>query len=123
MIPVPETLPEHLLGDLTVTRRTTTYDPDDGSESHAVVAGTIQGRITRGGASEDTANGRQAGIQNRMLLTNNGDLLTDDEISDPVGSDGPGEPGTWQVIGLPVPIVGANRWIHHYEVPLRRVEG
>lgn len=110
-------LPGHVLRPLVVEQHIEAVDPDDGSVTLTYAPASIAGRIARGGAAEDTANGRQAGIGTARLFTNHGGISNRDRIVDP---DEPGDP--WELAGPLVAVRAAGR-IHHYEAPIRRVNG
>ena len=117
-------LPDHLLRPLIASRREDVVDPEDGSVTPAWSTVEFTGRLARGAASQDTLDGRQAGIAAHRLLTNytglaTGDRIIDmDEARDTIGFDD----FPWEVDGPPIPVWNTNR-IHHYEIPVRRVVG
>lgn len=73
----------------------------------------ITGRIARGSTREDPV-GRETSTGEWRLFTNHPGIATVDRIAD--------GPAVYEVAGEPYAVPGA-RGVHHYEVPLRRVDG
>lgn len=112
-------LPERLLRPLTLSRAEQVPDPVDGSVSTQWESFQILGRIGRGSAGEATEDGRQGAVSTAKLLTNTGAVRSADRIID---TDSDPNPLVWEVAGAPVPVWDADR-VHHWEAPLRRVDG
>jgi len=109
-------IPAHMLRPLLGHRRSDVTDPDDGSVTAVWDTIAVAGRLTRGAVTESTDNARQAAASVMKLLTNDDRLNSADRIEDPATST------MWELAGQPVP-VWATASIHHYEVPLRHVQG
>lgn len=130
-IPVPSVdvdtaggLPLRLMRPLIVSRRTNVVDESDGTVSAIWTSGEFHGRLVRGSSSEATEDGKQSAIGGWKLMTNYGGLRAGDRIID-LDEDREGLTGDdypWEVAGHPIPMRQQSA-IHHYEVPLRRVEG
>jgi hypothetical protein len=112
-------LPERLLHVLTLARAEQVPDPVDGSVSTQWESFQILGRIGRGSAGEATEDGRQGAVSTAKLLTNTAEVRSADRIID---SDSAATSFVWEVAGAPVPVWNADR-VHHWEAPLRRVDG
>jgi len=130
-IPVPSVdvdtaggLPLRLMRPLIVSRRTNVVDESDGTVSAIWSSGEFHGRLVRGSSSEATEDGRQGAIGGWKLMTNYDGLRTGDRIIDlDENRDGlTGDDYPWEVSGSAVPM-RAQSDVHHYEVPVRRVEG
>ena len=117
-------LPDRLLRPLVLSRRTNVVDESDGSVSAIWSSAEFLGRFVRGSANESSDDGRQATVTGWKLMTNYGGLRAGDRIID-LDEDREGLTGDdypWEVAGHPIPMREQSA-IHHYEVPLRRVEG
>lgn len=112
----PDRLPAHLMRWLTIHRAQGTVDPSDGSVTVAYVPEPARARIGRGRSSEATGDGRQAAVWESRLFTEV-PLDTGDRVGDPADPE-----GLWEAAGPSVPVWEAGR-LHHYETPLRRVDG
>jgi hypothetical protein len=106
-----------LLRPLFLSRATETTDPTDGSTGITWTTSEFLGRITRGQSTEVGDDGRQAAVDTIKLLTNTAGIESEDRIVEQTLDQ-----SVWQVDGHPVAVWGASA-IHHYEVPLRRVDG
>lgn len=113
----PNALPAHVLRHLIVEQHIEAVDPDDGSVTVTYAQSGITGRIARGAASDDTANGRQAAVATARLFTNYASISDRDRIVDPDELDDP-----WELAGPLIAVRSAGH-IHHYEAPIRRVNG
>jgi hypothetical protein len=109
-------LPAHLVRTLVWHRATNGYDPADGAPDTSWVTTTLQGRIARPATQETGDAGRQSSSARVRLLTNTPGIGTADRVTDPLTAD------VWEVDGDPQPVFGADG-LHHYEAPLRKVEG
>ena len=118
-------LPERQLPTLYLRRRFVGYD-DHGAEQAEWDVVTITGRITRGNPSQVGGVTRDADLSIAKLLTNSGRVVSGDELTDQAGFDTvalAGRRERWEVTGDPYAVPGMGGEPHHYEVPLRRVEG
>ena len=118
-------LPERQLSTLYLRRRFVGYD-DHGAEEAVWAEATITGRITRGNPSTVGGAERDADLSLAKLLTNSGAVVSGDELTDQAGWDVlplASRRERWQVTGDPYAVPGMGGLPHHYEVPLRRVEG
>lgn len=118
-------LPSHLLTTYYLRRAFKQFDAY-GAESTAWAVLAIKARIYMGKPTEVTGEGRQSAVGQYRLATNSGSITHLDQVASDDGWWRLPERearSVWLVDGDPYPVTTTGGTVHHYEVPVRRVDG
>jgi hypothetical protein len=118
-------LPGRLLTTYYLRRSFRSVD-EVGAEGTEWAVLAIDARIYSASQSQATDNGREAAVTDYTLATNSGAITHLDQIASDEGWwRVPSRPSrdVWMVDGDPYPVQTAGGAVHHYEVPVRRVDG
>lgn len=118
-------LPAHLLTTYYLRRSFKTVDAYGAEDTEwAVLA--IAARIYSGSPGQATDNGREAAVSTYTLATNSGAITHLDQIGSEDGwwrIPGRASRDVWHIDGDPYPVQTTGGAVHHYEVPVVRVDG
>lgn len=118
-------LPAHLLTDFYLRRSFRTVDAY-GAESTEWAVLHITARIYSGSPGQATDNGREAAVSGYTLATNSGAITHLDQIGSDEGwwrLPARASRDVWHIDGDPYPVQTTGGAVHHYEVPVVRVDG
>jgi hypothetical protein len=118
-------LPARLLTHYYLRRSFRSVD-EVGAEGTEWAVLRISARIYSAAQSQATDNGREGAVTDFTLATNSGAINHLDQIASDEGWWRlPARSGrdVWVIDGDPYPVQTAGGAVHHYEVPVRRVDG